>query len=825
MATGSRDSTIILWDATNGTIARQWVAHGYHRVYTLAFSPDGQHLVSGGKDGSAAVWDLSQEARKVTTLLQCDGADVTRCAWSPDGLAIATVSEDGIMRLWDARTFRQRALHDLGGKGAWTRYLAFSPNGRWLVYVSYQHGYSILDVAQGSLHRSLGGDCPTGNTFSFSAPDGITRAAFNPTSMRIAIAPYGHPPRVNIIDIETGAFTSLHWKTEKSYFWKELIDDISFSPDGSLVLAAVNNPNTCYVWDASTGIGLFQLEGCLGCVPIATFSPCGKYIASAPTNKTVLLWRTSDWSCLANLSDREHSVSHVAFSPDGKMLLSAHDDGQVIIQRMRDIIPPLNTQDDPLLIAPFPPSVVNLTPHPFPLPDGRTGISPDEETGPDELGPTPQECEEVSELEERRIEGDSAGCGITDACIDWDEENEERAAKDSPIADDQGAGLAARSSFGDSMATTSMSGSIAFDSDVSMSSARLLCVTVVEREALGIQGQPPAREAVKDVDGIAPPRALVTAGQENKEHIEGNAVDSGGWGLREPIAGAAIPRDDGGDESVVEGNSLTADSLNLDARTSSEAREAAVEDLLTDAARPSLPTPIEREASKTQGQPPTREAQEDASGEDRVQAAPTAEQETATCSVSGMVGDERMGTAAHSSSRDSTMSSARLSSLFHPEREGLGARGQPPVGEAQEDANREDQVQGTPTVERENTMCSDNEMVGDRSAKSGRRSSSGNSTMSSARLPSMISAEHDELTAQGRPPARETQQDANAPAQAQATPAGERMDLEGTAVSSIASPTNRAANEPERRSEGGMIDLHGTSDRKSVRLCASSKEK
>ena len=119
VASGSSDSTIILWNADKGTIAQQWVAHGYREIKALAFSLDSQYIILGGwKDSEAAIWDVSQEPRKIATLwedapqvpdmVQTNSpAGISQCAWSPDGRTIATGSYDGNVRLWAARTFRQ----------------------------------------------------------------------------------------------------------------------------------------------------------------------------------------------------------------------------------------------------------------------------------------------------------------------------------------------------------------------------------------------------------------------------------------------------------------------------------------------------------------------------------------------------------------------------------------------------------------------------------------------------------------------------------------------------------------------------------------------
>ena len=337
------------------------MAHGYKRVLALAFSTDGQYHLSGGYDDSAAIWDLSRGARKVATLEGHTKA-VSPCVWSPDGKTIATGSSDGTARLWYALadTFRQRAL--LLFMGEFTR-LAFSPDGRWLVCVSNRCECSILNVALGTLHMSLSARSdPSGTPRSLLA-HAIVSAAFHPESMRLAIASYGRGPRINLLDVETGS-ALLSWDGEAEKFAK----DISFSPDGRLLLEVVGD--TCYIWDGSTGIKLFRLQGHKENVTAAGFSPCGKYIASASWDETIRVWRTSDGSCLATLLEHKDAVDHIAFSPDGKTLASGGRDRRVIIRHMDDV---LRLIEDRTTTRPRPQSIIDPIPHPLPLLDDHAG--------------------------------------------------------------------------------------------------------------------------------------------------------------------------------------------------------------------------------------------------------------------------------------------------------------------------------------------------------------------------------------------------------------------------------------------------------------------
>ena len=368
VASGSSDSTIILWDTRNGAIVQQWVAHSYMPVWSLAFSPDSQFLVSGGNDRNAVVWShLNQGPRKVATL-EGHAAIVSKCSWSPDGNTIATGSWDGTMRLWDAHTFQQRALHPLKGD---VIQLAFSPDGYWITCVSDKGEASILNVALGTLHKSLWSH-PSDNDDDDPrvralrpgvSPYAVSSAAFDPRSTCLAIAPYKWGPRMNIVDLETG-----NMLLPKGGDGMGVMDDISISLDGRLVLGAT--AKAIYIWEASTGVELFQLEGHKKKVQEARFSPCGKYIASALSDRTVQLWRVNDGSCVATLSEHEDWVRHVAFAPDGKTLSSGGWDGRVFIRHMHDIILHVDGQDNGSLNTPNSPSFVDPIPNyfHFPLP-------------------------------------------------------------------------------------------------------------------------------------------------------------------------------------------------------------------------------------------------------------------------------------------------------------------------------------------------------------------------------------------------------------------------------------------------------------------------
>jgi WD40 repeat protein len=80
-------------------------AHSYS-VRSVAFSPDGRHVVSGGDDETIRVWD-AETGEEVVGPLKGHSDGVRFVAFSPDGRRIVSGSDDKTIRVWDAETGRR----------------------------------------------------------------------------------------------------------------------------------------------------------------------------------------------------------------------------------------------------------------------------------------------------------------------------------------------------------------------------------------------------------------------------------------------------------------------------------------------------------------------------------------------------------------------------------------------------------------------------------------------------------------------------------------------------------------------------------------------
>ncbi len=219
------DNRVTLWDIKLRQERSAVEGHSL-ATWSLAFTPDGTSLLTGGERGTVKVWDLSNTSEPRLELEYSEHKrPVRNVVVSPHGDFFAS-SGDGVL-LWSLATGKRRALTSKQ-EDVWA--LAFSPDGKTLASGPHLvEGGSVIklwDVETGTHQGSLLG--------------GVSRHVFSPDGTTLAVV---GDRAVRLWDVKS--------RRERAKLTGDAkLTSVAFSPDGETLVAG-SEEGTLAVWRAA----------------------------------------------------------------------------------------------------------------------------------------------------------------------------------------------------------------------------------------------------------------------------------------------------------------------------------------------------------------------------------------------------------------------------------------------------------------------------------------------------------------------------------------------------------------------------------------------
>lgn len=332
VATGGVDGTSRLWRLDGGLVDIQRLRRA--SIVSLAFSRDGQTLVSASSDGSAMTSGFYQQ----TQYLYGQGGPMRAAFFSRDGTTVATVS-GSTARLWEP--YGQPVLRQIhkGQRGATS--VAFDPTGTMLasgdtrghLLIEQAHGGVIQRVNVGSpiadiswgANRLLLVAAESGAVHLFDSGTGGVRqnrvlrhgsrlvgAALRADGLVAATA--GTDGVIRLWDTQTGRAT-------RKILPPPQLGAVALDPTGRLIAAAAGKDIA--VFDAHTGRRLKVLSGHTKPVTGIAFSPDGTRLVSSSVDHDARVWDAQTLTLRKVLHRHVAVVSGVAFTADGRWIATA----------------------------------------------------------------------------------------------------------------------------------------------------------------------------------------------------------------------------------------------------------------------------------------------------------------------------------------------------------------------------------------------------------------------------------------------------------------------------------------------------------------------
>jgi WD40 repeat protein len=301
LASGSLDKTIRIWrihtDVGSGSLALTLPGHT-DAVSALAFTPDSARLVSGGADSTLRWWLATPD--EVLRLLGRGPGDAVASVWAGD--TIAGAWSGGVVKTWDARRGRETHVFTSGGVG-YTQ-LAISRDG---AIIAAGRNDGRVDV-----WRSDGSALAAG-----TLPAPVVALVLNAHGdLAVAADAQG---RVTAWDTSTGA---VRWQespeaTVASLAISRLGDVVAASGDEGTALLAAKNGATLHLLAARRGDAR------------ASFSPNGRYVATAGLDHNGRIWFVGSGRLYRRLKGHGAALTDIVFSRQGGQIATSSADADV----------------------------------------------------------------------------------------------------------------------------------------------------------------------------------------------------------------------------------------------------------------------------------------------------------------------------------------------------------------------------------------------------------------------------------------------------------------------------------------------------------------
>lgn len=383
------ENLLCVLDSNTGEQVGKPIQEHSGSIYALAFSHDGEKMISAGVDDEIILWDffkrkplmrcVPKKLEKKDILIKYDSlstigvysseteggmVSVKELVFSPDDRYFASLSQDGLFRIWDAQSGEELSIspehekHHLDYKSIVfnqdaTKIITGDSDGSIRIWgwngdslhcnktipgesgaitaIAFNHsGTQLVSVSYGReviIRDAMSYQELSRPTLGNRYSTGFMHAWFTADDKILFLADSFH---VYLIDPETGEFIQSVLGADN------LMSSMSWAPDGVHFVSSskAGDNNTVSVWNLlhSSDSVYWKRYGHQGDIVALTFNDRGTLLASGADDKRIVVWDPQTGAPLWNpMTFHDGKVTSLSFNPQGNLLVSMASDKRIIV--------------------------------------------------------------------------------------------------------------------------------------------------------------------------------------------------------------------------------------------------------------------------------------------------------------------------------------------------------------------------------------------------------------------------------------------------------------------------------------------------------------
>ncbi len=300
IVSGGNDKLVRLWKASTGVEIQCFKGHK-SGINFVTISPDGNYIISISNDYTVKIWNINIGLEIQSSYLK--NQFIKKVIFLPNSSQILTGNSEGVIKLWEINTGKEISRYEGHKRSIYS--LAISPNGNYFLSGSDDKTLKLWNLKTGDELHSSQEHKTFVSSLSFS-PGG--EYFLSSSWDKMIVWRLSSLEKIRIFETNSYAFMAS-----------------CFAPHPQFILTG-GGLGKIKIWDINSGLDIQTFKGHRGSTSSISFSPNAEYFVTGGSDGVVKLWNVANNMNVQHFEKHNSSIQSVAISSDGRYFLTGSSD-------------------------------------------------------------------------------------------------------------------------------------------------------------------------------------------------------------------------------------------------------------------------------------------------------------------------------------------------------------------------------------------------------------------------------------------------------------------------------------------------------------------